>query len=512
MTVSYEKVKAKGSRKLFTDRMEWKDSKEEVHAYPLDAKAGMEDGGFEIEVVLNEKPDTNVFDFKIEGAEDLDFFYQPALTQEEIDGGASRPENVVGSYAVYHNEKKDHRIGGTDYATGKAYHIYRPRVIDAGGVEQWAALSYENGTLSITVPQTFLDDAAYPLRVDPTFGNTNIGATTGSIEDAFAGADYTLTAGTGVVSTLHAYVNVTTSNKDAIMAIYTSVADPEVDPNAVVANGTATAATLTTGASFRTFTLATPPTLNAGIWTLYINGELDTGSSLVSYDSGAGAGNSGNGSRAYNGAVDSSYSGIPDSNRIYSMYATYTLSPGATFGLTADNASTQTNSTDRKYVYSATPATSGTVKGGVARVWIATAGTASSTLVIYSDTAGEPDALLAASDRVTITNLAEAAQSYTFSGANQISITAGTPYWIGEFHSDPGANNFTYSRANNLNLVRSDPDTYSDGPANPCSCTTSSNGGLDIYIEYTETPAAAATPLRANLNSQGFINSGVIIN
>jgi hypothetical protein len=74
---------------------------------------------FEIEIVLDEKPATNAF--RIEGAEDLDFFYQPELTPEENAEGAFRPENVVGSYAVYHKTKANHRVGDINYATEKAY-------------------------------------------------------------------------------------------------------------------------------------------------------------------------------------------------------------------------------------------------------------------------------------------------------------------------------------------------------------------------------------------------------
>lgn len=165
MTVKYPKIKKSGSRKFLTDVVEWKGAKEELHAYPIAAKAGMEDGGFEIEVVLNAKPATNRFDFTIEGADELDFFYQPALTQEEIDEGAFRPDNVIGSYAVYHKTKKNHRVGSTNYATGKAYHIYRPQICDANSVCAWMTLSYDGiGTLSFIAPQEFLDTATYPVK------------------------------------------------------------------------------------------------------------------------------------------------------------------------------------------------------------------------------------------------------------------------------------------------------------------------------------------------------------
>src|SRR3990167_5477654 len=194
--VSYNKVNGKGKRALLSSRTEWKDSKgkEELHAYPID------DSTYEIEIVLNEKPLTNVFDFTIDGAENLDFSYQPALTQKEIDEGALRPENVVGSYAVYHKTKANHRVGSTNYATGKAFHIYRPKAIDANGVEMWAELNYVGGLLTVTVPRKFLDEAAYPVRVDPTFGST-IGGSSGSAQNGNTrGSHFTAPASANVTS------------------------------------------------------------------------------------------------------------------------------------------------------------------------------------------------------------------------------------------------------------------------------------------------------------------------
>lgn len=189
--VRYDTVQAEGSRVLLTDRVEWKDSAQELHAYPLDAKAGMEDGGFEIEIILNEKPNTNVFEFQIDGADQLDFFYQPPLTQDQIDVGMKRPENVVGSYAVYHSEKGRLITGDTNYATGKVFHIFRPKVFDAIGNETWAELAYKAGILSVIVPQTFLDNATYPVTVDPTFGYTTIGAS----QDFLSGSGFVQRSG-----------------------------------------------------------------------------------------------------------------------------------------------------------------------------------------------------------------------------------------------------------------------------------------------------------------------------
>lgn len=136
-----------------------------------------EDGGFEFEWRLPKKPLSNVLRTTIQ-SKGLNFFYQPALTQEEIAEGASRPDNVVGSYAVYHKTKGGmNRSDGMEYKVGKAFHIYRPQATDANGNKVWCDLNITGGILTVTIPQSFLDTAVYPVVVDPTFGYTTVGAT-----------------------------------------------------------------------------------------------------------------------------------------------------------------------------------------------------------------------------------------------------------------------------------------------------------------------------------------------
>jgi len=251
LSVRYDKVKAQGSRQLFTDRMEWKGDKEEVHAYPLPATGAKdpapvaffkgllptafadshdtgygEDGGFEMEVVLSEIPESNVFEFQLEGYENLDFFYQGELTPEEIAEGTERPENIIGSYAVYHKEKRDHRLGVTNYATGKVYHIYRPKIIAADNSWTWGELNYSEGVLSVTVPQEWLASAVYPVRVDPTFGYTTIGASIGTLANVTSdtsnmrGSTASSTAGTVTALYAAVYQLSGTNNVDLFAALY----------------------------------------------------------------------------------------------------------------------------------------------------------------------------------------------------------------------------------------------------------------------------------------------------
>lgn len=149
-------------------------AKGENHIWHID-----EDGNFKWDMRFDSKPSKNVFEWELLSSPAISFFYQPELTQEEIDKGMIRPPKVVGSYAVY-CDKGYHcqdQSGQTivNYRTGKLCHIYRPLCTDALGVQSWADLLIVNGKLSITIPQGFLDSASYPVTLDPTFGYTTAG-------------------------------------------------------------------------------------------------------------------------------------------------------------------------------------------------------------------------------------------------------------------------------------------------------------------------------------------------
>lgn len=138
------------------------------------------EGGFKIDIVLDKKPDTNTFCYTIEGYENYNFFYQPPLTQEEIVAGNIRPEEIEGSYAVYHKTLKDYIVGKTNYKTGKVMHIPFPYVWEVKNekaTKQRAEnLTYNEGQLCVVVQEDFLRKAKYPVRIDPTFGYTSIGS------------------------------------------------------------------------------------------------------------------------------------------------------------------------------------------------------------------------------------------------------------------------------------------------------------------------------------------------
>ena len=103
----------------------------------------------------------------MEGAEKYDFFRQPDFVPDPF---------LKGSYAVY---KKVTLLGE---GTGKLCHIHRPEIIDARGRRCWGDLAVVGNCLCITIPETWLSEAAYPVIVDPTIGTTTVGSMTKGVD------------------------------------------------------------------------------------------------------------------------------------------------------------------------------------------------------------------------------------------------------------------------------------------------------------------------------------------
>ena len=189
-----------GTDKKDKDKVEWDDghgTKARFYEKP-DAKE------FEFEIELASKPASNVIDLSIE-TKGLRFLYQPALTQKQIDDGDERPDNVVGSYAVYHKTMKGNYVGGKNYRAGKAFHIYRPHVTDANGKIVWCDMDISDGVMRITIP----DGLVYPVVIDPTFGCDPAspgGSWAWTPDDFMIGSLYTSPANMDTAQSVSAYV------------------------------------------------------------------------------------------------------------------------------------------------------------------------------------------------------------------------------------------------------------------------------------------------------------------
>jgi len=189
---------------IHTDKIVWDNGEIACEFLPeaLDGQAEL--GGFKFNIIFKEKPQTNVstLNFKAKG---LDFYYQPDLTPEETAEGCIRPENVIGSYAVYHSARSNvHQTQeeAKKYKCGKAFHWYRPLIWDSSTPrkEVWGELHVdpEAGIRTVTIPQDFLDKAIYPVIVDDTFGYTTKGGTEADFFGNYIyGCLYTGAAGTG---------------------------------------------------------------------------------------------------------------------------------------------------------------------------------------------------------------------------------------------------------------------------------------------------------------------------
>ena len=206
----------------FNNVITYSNNKIDLRFYNIDSNESSPKGGFEFEIILKEKPDINVLEFSLND-KNIEYYYQPPLNEElnlsEYDYVNEtsavkdnhvlvyRPPNVVGSYAVYYNKAGDYtKLGGKNYKTGKAFHIYRPKIIDSKGNWTWGTLHIENGILTIEIPQTFLDNATYPVTVDPTFGYETAGGSSVSVNNVVRG--YSASApSSGTVDSETAYVN-----------------------------------------------------------------------------------------------------------------------------------------------------------------------------------------------------------------------------------------------------------------------------------------------------------------
>lgn len=166
----------------------------------------------------------------------------------------------------------------------------------------------------------------------------------------------------------------------------------------------------------------------------------------------------------------------------------------ATFGKTTDGTNVQTFSGDRIYLSTATPSSSGQITKGNGRVRVTSASTSEIRIVIFADNGGTPNggAFLAMSDEVVVDWTTSADTEFPFSGANQINIVGGTPYWIGFWGDDPGTPSYEYKRDNNANVNHFAAEAYPGGgtPATPFTSGGTAGGPLNCYITYTEAGGA----------------------
>jgi hypothetical protein len=264
------------------EKIKWQGEKIEAHLYSLTEG----EGGHEFEVILKEKPKTNKIEFTLQ-TKGLDFFYQPELTNEEKIRGNIRPENVVGSYAIYASENKVNYAGGKEYKCGKVGHIYRPKITDVQGKWVWGELNIdgEKGILSVIIPQYFLDNASYPIKhaAGLTFGYESEGQSHSSLPGSYIYWSFNgFTGGVGTGVSMSQFMHASDPNKSLQLALYTKSGTTYT----LLENGfTQTITTQYNGGVLAWYTgnFTTAPTTDAINYKLCFNGNSNIG---AAYDTG----------------------------------------------------------------------------------------------------------------------------------------------------------------------------------------------------------------------------------
>lgn len=118
--------------------------------------------------------------FQLEFPSGLEWHYQPPLTVEEIAEGCERPEEMVGGYVAYWAQCGRYLAGSgeevANYETGRFGDIKAPLWVDAAGKTLRWTQELVGSELRCFLPTEWLATAAYPVRLDPTFGFSSFGA------------------------------------------------------------------------------------------------------------------------------------------------------------------------------------------------------------------------------------------------------------------------------------------------------------------------------------------------
>ncbi len=298
---------------------DWVQNATRTDVWRLNAKEQLEKG-FEFDITLQSKPDSNIYPLSIT-TKNLSFYKQEEFTIEDRKKDFRSPR-VVNSYAVYHNEKQNNK-----YKTGKAFHIYRPIIIDANGNEIWGDMEIGEDVLNIIIPQDFLDNATYPITIDPTFGYTTVGASSVTSLNTVLASDATLNSNTNLAA-IFAYT-VTQIAGSGVAGIYDNAG-----------NLLYTSAAKTTLVGWFNLFFTTIPTIASATYRLAVTSASGAGygDGAIAYDSVAGTSYSF--SKTYDGTLPATMESFTEeTSRRYSIYAfggyQYPINTGSSVAMAA---------------------------------------------------------------------------------------------------------------------------------------------------------------------------------
>ena len=177
-----------------------------------------DEGGLDIFITTGKDASNNVLEFTFDSL-NIDAYFQPELTQAEIDEGAFRPEHVVNSIAFYCSDQGGvQEAGGIEWKTGKVGHLYRMMAHSYDGKvpDVWCDWSINGDVFSLTIPFDWYNDkkTKFPIIIAPvgdTFGYTSAGGSVhtgaGFGDRVWADLNTYSPASDGTSDSLHAYVS-----------------------------------------------------------------------------------------------------------------------------------------------------------------------------------------------------------------------------------------------------------------------------------------------------------------
>jgi hypothetical protein len=310
-------------------------------------------GRMKWDVVFEKCPESFVLEWRRTCSDGLTAYYQDVLTEEEIREGAYRPDDVIGSYAIYcdkaHNwirpldrkkavpaDWQAQRAAGAElgdlnisayreYKTGKVGHRYRPYVIDADGKTAWCTLLIIGNIERVTLPKDFMLSAKYPVTLDPTIGYTSAGASLFQADSSTIarGSLYLpRTAESGEsVTALYFHGRATNDGDHANLGVYT-ISEGMLD--SLIGSSTQVEVSINGGTSTWWHTDVDTALTSGVTYGIAVAWNNATGYIHMSYDSGSGT------NRTYNSYayLSGTWSSGGTGSTRYSIYADTTISSG----------------------------------------------------------------------------------------------------------------------------------------------------------------------------------------
>jgi len=338
-TVSGEKITAGNPDYNF----EWK---------PVPMEQGFnEEGGFDWKIIYNIKPSTNHIDFAY-NAVNVEALHQIPMNQEHPSGWsnwfncdvistetevrrvsdnvllASRPIHTVNAIVFLRNKPPiyTNQTDADKYRFGIVGTLFRMQCTDSSAVPKtaWADWSVSGNTIVLTIDQTFLNTATYPVIIAPigdTFGYTSI---TGAASATYSTPDLMGQIGTpassGTVDSVSAYVESAQGNMKGIVVLDSALT--------ILTNGVTPAYEISSsGAAWRTAPYSTKPSVTAATAydACYI---LDNAATYYYVTGGSGNQRLADASNNYTTPTDPT-DGTRSTTR-FCIYATYTPAAGGT--------------------------------------------------------------------------------------------------------------------------------------------------------------------------------------